>query len=601
MIDYHAHLAILERLRADAAGAVATAPAGPDRDALADLLAAVATEEDAALLGTFVDHVIVQAASDGTESDLLARAAALWTRGLDLYTAVGQVRDAVEQALTAPEAPGAVDAFNGATALLAAEIPEARDLTARALALREDLRPLKHIPPHPRQDDLPLTAWNWGDVFLARRGDAYVRTMFDAAREPGEAACAFGVLAAYGGNAAGSAYQGRAVGGPRRNHRFRDRLARNAIGSWCARHYALPTPGQLATRLAAFDADSAAVRLLGEALAHAYDPDRTPPPPDPALGIRRVRDQLTAFDTIRRPALPAPPVPEIAIRIAAGATGGAPTPDTGKSWPRSGDDGSGTGSGTGTGVTGTDGSDQTGTDKSGDGGCLAFFAALLVTSLVLGIACLVGLATKGDCGKGIEDVWDAVTGKPKGGDNGEPPPALTQEQLTVLATTDGGPHFAQHLFEVQLVLWQAFDQALDYLALVGLVPPDDLAMASPLYGQFVSLPARPAWPLRPVAAPETGYFLDPTAPVENPQEQPSPYPTGADPSVFVDPTPGAAFRTGPGIALALLWQIARREHDSVNLDLDADRGFGHRCWTVPDGRSVLEDPVPVVDLGYGEL
>ncbi|NUT46765.1 MAG: hypothetical protein HOV94_05510 [Saccharothrix sp.] len=300
-------------------------------------------------------------------------------------------------------------------------------------------------------------------------------------------ACAFGVLASYGGNAAGSAYLGQVVGGPRRSHRFRDRLARNA---------------------------------------------------------------------------------------------------------ESDGDGSGSGANTGTGVTGADGSDQ----SSDSGGCLAAFAALIVLAIVFSIACIVGLATENDCGKGIQDVWDAIAG---GDDPQTDAPQMTQEQLTALAGSDGGPHFAQQLFETQVVLWQAFDQAFDYLVLVGLLPPDDLAMTSPLYGQFLALPVRAGWPLRPTTAPQTTYIFDPGAPVEDPPEVAVPFPTAADPSVFIESANGHP--TGPGIALSLLWQIVRREQDSFNLDLDADRGFHHRCWTVADGHSVQEDPVPVVELGYGEV
>ena len=63
------------------------------------------------------------------------------------------------------------------------------------------------------------------------------------------------------------------------------------------------------------------------------------------------------------------------------------------------------------------------------------------------------------------------------------------------------PLVAQHLFDAQMLLWQGFDLAYGYLAVTGLIPPDDLLLTSPLYKQFLAVPVRLAWPVNvPVPA-----------------------------------------------------------------------------------------------------
>ena len=146
-------------------------------------------------------------------------------------------RSNIEAALLNPAQPDSADRFNKAIEdlrLLGLSLSTSGKLD-QIEALRQDVMKLRHIPEHPRQADRPLSDCGaGGDVFLARRTDAFVRTVYRRALDPALRSFAFGVLSSYHGNACGSAYLEQVVGGPRRSHRFRNRVARNAIGSWFA-------------------------------------------------------------------------------------------------------------------------------------------------------------------------------------------------------------------------------------------------------------------------------------------------------------------------------------------------------------------------------
>lgn len=189
MIDYYAHVAVLEQLRAQVP--VAGGGAGPAELAqLQEFADAAAAEEGAALVGLFTDHVLTHASADGTEADLLERAGDLWKTGKDLYEGIGEVRQVVEKALQTPDEPDAADSFNQAMARMVVLLRKAKKLSEGVRQLRKDLRPLKHLPPHPRQTGLPLSDWGYGDVFLARRQDAFTRTVFSRSRRRHHRPCA---------------------------------------------------------------------------------------------------------------------------------------------------------------------------------------------------------------------------------------------------------------------------------------------------------------------------------------------------------------------------------------------------------------------------
>ncbi|MEP6463020.1 MAG: hypothetical protein ABJC62_06270 [Frankiaceae bacterium] len=221
---------------------------------------------------------------------------------------MGELRKELEGALTTPTAPDAADRFNRATVGLRGLAASVVGIDVEMTALGHEAAKMSHIPEHPRQQDKRIEEWEWGDLFLARRTDAFVRTAFRIAQSPAERALAFGVLASCSANICGSAYLGQVVGGPRRSHRFRSRLGGNAVGSWFAQtHPEVKALRDVADSVRLGGAASPTLppdisAFLTACLTQTYDPARTPPPPDLQLGYQRLIEHLELLDAFPQPA-----------------------------------------------------------------------------------------------------------------------------------------------------------------------------------------------------------------------------------------------------------------------------------------------------------
>jgi hypothetical protein len=579
MLDYHARFAVLHELRTTIGATFAGDPSLAAR--VSDLLNAVATDEDAALLGACIDQLVAHAASDGVELDLLETAADLWTRGVSLYDQLGACRQGIEAALKNPTDPGSLanlqTAINGLDGLRGV----AQQIAAEASSLKDAISPLPHLGAHPRQQDVPDKNWTWRDVFPARRTDAFVRAVFDRGRGGRGPAFAFGVLSGYAANVAGSAYLGAVVGGPRRAHRFRDRLARNTVGASLHEILKTPATADLAKRLrytgptGAPALPSEIASILQAAFAAAY-PDRTPPDLD--LGFSRMLRHLELLDVFKRPALPEPP-PLIPAQV------GDPTGDL----TIMSDDLSPPGVGVDLDPDMTPSSPSTSDSGKSHGDiCIAILVIAISVGLALLIYCVGQWTTGKECKP--SDFFDTLQGSEE--PDPRAPTNTTQGQLQAMSTPEIAAHIIQELFNMQMLLWQAFDLALGYLAVTGFVYPDALLMPSPLYQAFLKVPSRPAWPHRPEANPQETYHLDPTSPIEQPAASSPSFPANASPIAFVA---GTQDHAAEPVARTLLAQVLRRQTDTQNYDLDADRGFRHPCWSVAPGTSI-DDPVLSVDV-----
>ena len=311
LIDYLAHTLTLEEASKSLAAATFsdTALVSARNQVQLDLSTAGAY----ALLGTLVDHLFALAVSDGSELALLNRATDIWNRGVGLFNDLGSVRDRFEKALAAPDDPDSVSQFNTAALDVQSFSQKAYDMQEEVIRLRNDVSSLTHVPPHPRQLDEPTSAWNWSDLLLGRRTDAFVRNLSKIADDAPTRAFAFGALVGYGANAAGSAYLSQGVGGPRRSHRFRNRLARNTIGSWLAQNYpSVPQPGQIANRIQSAEVNPGVLpveveQLLKDAVQATFDLSNTQPLPDLQQGYSRMLHHLQLLDGFDRPPIPSPP------------------------------------------------------------------------------------------------------------------------------------------------------------------------------------------------------------------------------------------------------------------------------------------------------
>lgn len=584
MLEYHAHVSVLRGLRGTIGSAFTSDPGLSAK--VADLCASVDADPDAAVLGACIDEIVAHASADGTELQLLEAAADLWARGRALYDDLILSQQEIEAALLQPTAPSAIALVQSGVSRLDGLRTGAQQLGAEAQSLKQAISPLPHLDPHPRQSDAPSKDWSWRDAFLGRRTDAFVRRTFDGAASVRAQSFAFGVLSSYAGNTAGSAYLGCVVGGPRRLHRYRDRLARNSVGVWLRDTFKTPSATDLSKQLgfvgpagkAAFPADLA--KVLQHAFKEAY-PGR--PAPDLDLGLQRAVRHLQLLDAFRRP--PPPEPPPLALAQGGEATGtltilsatgdpNIPTvgigldPDMTPTQPGGADSG-----------------------KSSGNACLAILLVIITVAISLLIYCIGKWSIGKKCE--VQDFIDEFQGSEK--PDPRAPTGISQQELTAMTKPEAAAHVVQELFNTQMLLWQGFDAALAYLAVTGLVYPDDLLMPSPLYQQFVLTPVRSAWPHREEANPADTYHNDPSSAIEQAAASDAPFPPNQAPTSFVMLWSADRQHSAGAICENLLGQILRGDVDSQNYDLDADRGFRHPCWNVAPGTSI-HDPVLSVDV-----
>jgi hypothetical protein len=571
MIDYFGHLAVLDELQAQLSLATYSNP--DEHKAQAHTLAALAQDGDLARLGALTDHLLAHASSDGSELAMLETAAGLWRDGLAIYNDISAARAALESSLTDPGAPDAVAKFQQANALLTGMEQRTTEIVNAAMALPAQFSPPRYLARHPRQEDRKTSDWNWGDLFLARRTDAFVRNLAAAAgHDSAGRAFAFGALAGYGGNVAGSAYQSRTVGGPRRAHPYRDRLARYAGGGWLREHRpGLPPLKKLAQMLRwgapvlPPQLPSQIAELLSDTLSATYDLRVTAPLPDVELGYQRLLRHVELLAAFEMPPLPAPLSVALEIRKAANPDAYPPL-ETGVKPASAG------GSPPGGAPSSASDSEET-KQKTCWAGLLAFLAAVLIA-----LACIFTLG--GFCG-GSAPKKDPSFPDPQPGTNGQ--------ALTAFANTTEAVHICDVLEQLQNYMWQSFSDAADYLAVLGLIYPNQLQLAQPVHAQFTSAPAAAPFPHRASVHANAGYEVPPTTLIEHSAGGPPPFGTLATPASYV----AGAVR----ISLSLWEQLARGDADSFNFDMDADRDSGHHCWDIAAG-SINDDPVPELALAY---
>ena len=565
-----------------------------------DATAAVRGEPAAALLGTFVHEVIAHATDDGWELDLLERASSTWRRGRNLADRLAAIRAALEASLEDPSSPGAAQAFNQATVHLQELANDAIAVRGDVDAIRADALTMQHLPPHPRQGDRDIRQWGWGDRVAARRTDAFVRSLHRHADPSNTKTVALAVAAtgAYGAHAAGSAYLSHVVGGPRRAHRYRDRLGSHSIGSWVSAHApAGETLSDLASTLegvlvgGGLDADLDA--LVTAALHEAYDVGNAAPPL--ATGVARVIRHLRLLDGFDMPSVPAPPG-AVWMQLAWGDPGNPPPHLT----PQDLD------------LVGTDdgpvvqvgppetGSQQPGkSDSSGAAGVCGVIALILVVADLVQafVRCVVQWAEGDTC-----TFWDNMFLK-KLFEQDPPDPTdqrevedlqTTAQELTVIASAPQVTQLIMLLSDLHTQVYETMARARTFLAITGLIAPETTE-SLPVYEQFLRIAVEPSGAHLEEPDARSTYHRYPSSPIEEPSATPSPYPWDATPAAVQDSN--SEFNAN-SIALTLWAQVAHGIDGHTNLDLDADRGFGHAAWEAVG--SVHDAPVAVRILDYTE-
>jgi hypothetical protein len=609
MIDYRANVAALEDFRQSLANESISQPQiAKIRD---DQLKDVNMAPDMALLGAMIDHLIWHAASDGAELLLVERAAELWKLGLVLYKKMGEIRTGLEGALSDPQNPDAVQTFDEAILKVNEFELAIAGKEVEIAILRDDIYAAAHPPSHPRQQNESFDRWKWSDILLARRTDAFARATWKRATNGAGKAFAFGVMSNYGANVCGSAYLGQVVGGPRRAHRHRDRLARNAVGSWFALSY--PNSISLTSiadriRYGLFTPTlpSTVEQLITDALAGSYDPGRTPPISDLQLGFKRLLRHLEALDTFVIPEIPALPLEPFLTKIYAS------TANPSNSIMASGlkmeiSDSSGSGSGSGVTPQNLPTSSSVGEQdsrRSSKLDCGAFFMALFKFIAVTGIAggpCLEDWFSGRTCKlwEGMKDDfaewWRTMFSGQEPLSEGEP--VRDASRLTAASGSEEVTTLIHSLYDAQTHFWETLNSAYDYLSINGLIYPDALINGKK-YSQFIRIPTPKAggWPHLPMADSAERAYQYPSTLIEQPAVMTMPYPSGAAPGVFLTGTGSVV--AASQVSTSVWMQTVSNQLDATNYDLDADRGHLHPCWTT--GGSINDDPIDVVVLDYSD-
>lgn len=609
MIDYRANIAALEDFRQILATESISEPQiAKIRD---DQLEDVDVAPDLAVLGAMIDHLIWHAASDGAELSLVERAAELWKLGLVLYQKMGEFRTGLESALSDPQNPGAVQTFNDAMQKIKEFQLALAGKEVEVAILRDDIYAAAHPNSHPRQQDEPLNRWTWSDIFLARRTDAFARATLKRASNGAGKAFAFGVMSSYGANVCGSAYLGQVVGGPRRAHRHRDRLARNAVGSWFALSY--PNSSSLTSiadrirfGLFAPTLPSAVERLISDALADSYDLRLTPPIPDLQLGYKRLLRHLEALDTFVIPESPAMPLEPFLTKIYADtANPSYSIIGSAIKTEMSGSSGSGSGSGvTPQNLPQSSAVGQQDSKRSSKLDCGAFFMALFKTIglwVIWGGPCWDDWFSGRHCKfwEGAKDDWAEWWRTMWSGQGAltEGQFATTASQLTAASGAEEVTTLIHSLYDAHRHFWETLNSAYDYLCINGLIYPDAL-LSRGKYSQFLRIPPPKAggWPHMPMADSAEQAHEYPSSAIEQPAVMRMPYPSGAGPGVFLTGT-GSVIAASQ-VSTAVWMQTVSKQLDTPNYDLDADRGHLHPCWTTHG--SINDSPINVVTLDYSD-
>lgn len=588
MLDYHAHTAALRQIRSAIKGGFSSQPTM--LSALDTLCHDADLNADAATLGCIVDIVVDHASSDGLELSLLQQAADLWAQGRSLYDQLANARSSLEQALLDPAATDAVQLANSALSTLMGVQNAALSLNANMASLKSAVDPLAHIKAHPRQSDVPEENWGWRDVFLGRRTDAFVESLFRHAKTKRASAFAFGALSSYSANVAGSAYLGCVVGGPRRLHRFRDRLARNSVGAWLHSQAGTLSCTSLARAIAfrpfgvAIGFPSDIQSTLKEAMNDAW-PNRTGPDWD--LGLSRTVRHLQLLDQFQRPDIPSPPPPSL-ISACSGMESLNVMNEQDPNFPTVGVDTDGN-------VSGSIGQPDGGSSQPKSGSaCLAVILVLITVGIALLIYCIGQWSEGKKCKPG--DFFDSL----QGSDAPDPrdPTNVSQQQLSALADPSAACHIVNELFSLQMMIWQGFDTAAGYLGVSGLIYPDEFMIASPLYQQFLKTPPRLTWPLREDSNAATDFQFDPPTSAEQPAAANSPFPSHENPMAFAGPWSPQQSHGPTPIAQQIFRVVQTGSRDHVNRDLDADRGYLHPCWAIEAGHSIHDATLAVEVLSY---
>jgi hypothetical protein len=567
MIDYFSHVAALHVCLT----AIKNAPPPDpnDKKAVIEAVLDSGSEPGAAMLGALVDHWLQYSQPQTcVEIEILSQAAPLFQTGVEILSNVDTARSGLEQGLTTPTSPAALAAYNSAIASLPGIATDIQNLATKLAAFQASFSGPWMVPVG-QQANEAVPEWTWRDVFLARRTTAFVAAAQKLATTARQRAFAFGTLAGAAGNVLGSSYLNSVVGGPRRSHQLRHRLAAYSVGAWLRDNEPTlaTTLQEIQTALTFGQAGPSytlppGIKAVAQAaLRNAY-PTGTAALPDLDTGYNNLLKHLALLQEFVLP--PVPPAPNgtlLANMVALNVfTLGVDNQIPG-------------GSGVGTNYP------EIGPHEKAGAVCETLLAWLFYPpSFITAV---------------INYLYDA-TGGGQGAQVG-----TTEDGLVAASQSPTALSAINSLYAMSLSCWQALAAGRTALVLQGLLYPDTDDLSNPTYTQFETIPSGHAnYPLLPMPASDDGTTW-PTSSLETEATTPSPFAISSSPLAFLTGDPNYSVSAlGPTFWVDMIEYPGTDRRWSVNLDLDGDRGFLASCWTLAPGATITNLPVVPVTLSY---
>lgn len=148
MIEYHAHVAVLEGMRQALIGS------GPG---LGDISQTVTDHKPLAQLSSLLDRLLEHTGDSDMDLHLLGRASGLWKRISDYIAIVAEVRAGLESYVLDTYQPGVLVGYNALVDRLQNELkPQFTVLVADLQAFLDELKPLGFIRQHGHREQLHL-------------------------------------------------------------------------------------------------------------------------------------------------------------------------------------------------------------------------------------------------------------------------------------------------------------------------------------------------------------------------------------------------------------------------------------------------------------
>lgn len=528
------------------------------------------------LAGVFLPQLFLHDEIMRPEISLLEEAAGEWATARELITTLARCRETLERLNKNPgPAVESIPDLRKTAADGESIIPVAEHYDPSLDAFTARAKTIDYIGPHPLSSVTRPDEWPWYEIAVARKTGLLVANIASAAAAqppPSKAGKAFaaGALISHAANVAGADYLNAVVGGPRRLHRYRHRLAENVTETWIKTTHPDQVPGLPAIRdtLNALAADSNATamvqQILEGALRSTYPECNTKPiPAFSTLLQRAVRhiELLLSFEDMPEPRLPAPSVQDqIDQKV---------PPDV-------------------DGPTGTTSSGLTTVSNPG-----TFDTPFKDSEWWEWLLLLLPLWR--EIIKKLLELW-AWFRLAVGLDH--PDDFRTDQDVQQLVSSPNYLELIKKLGEAEALLYESSASFKDALVRAGMLYPSEEDLNIDPFADLVGVNHEDRRFHTSYPEGERKWFIFPDTPVEEPSS-PSYQRMGNDFDSIFAPGAGLPWTVGE-LATSLLIAAHRQEWaPSENMNLDADRHLGHLCWRMDSAPG--DRPVVLTVLGFNEF